>query len=140
MIKQGLDEAKIPYYFYETTGPRDSFVKANTFDVDEYSAVAAVGGDGTIFEVVNGILFREDGQKLPVVHIPNGSGNVYSMNHLITSVESAVEAIKKGHVIKQDLVKCILDFDSEQAVLEAGADPLQHIFYGTSGLGIGFVA
>jgi diacylglycerol kinase family enzyme len=33
------------------------------------------GGDGTLFEVVNGMLEREDGKKLPIGIIPNGSGN-----------------------------------------------------------------
>jgi sphingosine kinase len=44
-------------------------------DIDKYSAIVAVGGDGTIHEVVNGILRRTDKKKLPLAILPNGSGN-----------------------------------------------------------------
>ena len=44
-------------------------------DFSQYSAVVAVGGDGTLHEVINGMLQRADGQKLPISFVPNGSGN-----------------------------------------------------------------
>jgi diacylglycerol kinase family enzyme len=44
-------------------------------DPDEFSAIVAVGGDGTFHEVVNGLMYREDGRRLPVAFIPNGTGN-----------------------------------------------------------------
>ena len=46
-----------------------------TIDLDKYSALVAVGGDGTYHEVVNGMLHRADKKKIPVSFIPNGSGN-----------------------------------------------------------------
>ena len=50
-----------------------NFVK--DMDIDKYSAVYAVGGDGIIHEVVNGIMRRQDKKKIPLGFIPNGSGN-----------------------------------------------------------------
>ena len=44
-------------------------------DFSQYSAIVAVGGDGTLHEVINGMLQRADGQRLPISFIPNGSGN-----------------------------------------------------------------
>jgi diacylglycerol kinase family enzyme len=35
----------------------------------------AVGGDGTLHEVTNGMMFRADKKKVPLAFIPNGSGN-----------------------------------------------------------------
>ena len=37
--------------------------------------MVAVGGDGTIHEVINGMLMRPDGLQIPIGMLPNGSGN-----------------------------------------------------------------
>ena len=41
----------------------------------EHSALIAVGGDGTLHEVINGMLMRKDKLSLPISFVPNGSGN-----------------------------------------------------------------
>jgi diacylglycerol kinase family enzyme len=46
--------------------------------LEKYSALVACGGDGTVHEVVNGMLAREDRVRVPVGMIPNGSGNMFS--------------------------------------------------------------
>ena len=43
-----------------------------------YSVLIACGGDGTFHEVVNGLLTRPDKQKIPVMVVPNGSGNDFA--------------------------------------------------------------
>jgi diacylglycerol kinase (ATP) len=46
-----------------------------------YDAIIASGGDGTLFEVINGYfknpLFNQFQQKLPIGLIPNGTGNAF---------------------------------------------------------------
>ena len=46
-----------------------------TIPLENYSALVAVGGDGTYHEVVNGMLMRDTPCKVPIAFIPNGSGN-----------------------------------------------------------------
>ena len=55
--------------------PFDTWKIAETLDIDKYSAIAAVGGDGTFHEVVNGMLFRKDRKRLPIAFIGNGSSH-----------------------------------------------------------------
>ena len=74
-ISKELDKQGIPYEFYETKGYLDALNHVMNFEIENYSAIAAVGGDGTIHEIINGLLKRPDGNKIPIALLPNGSGN-----------------------------------------------------------------
>jgi diacylglycerol kinase (ATP) len=60
---------------------------AQTIPLEDCSAVIAVGGDGTLHEVVNGLMFRTDGARVPIAFVPNGSGNDTCKSIGVTSVE-----------------------------------------------------
>lgn len=63
------------------------------------SAVVAIGGDGTIHEVGNGLVHTE----IPVGFIPAGSGNDFSLAQKVPShPEQALEQILKHHVRRVD--------------------------------------
>jgi len=74
-ITKVLSESSIFYKIYETKGPMDGWRIVQNLDLDNYSALIAVGGDGTLHEVLNGLMFRSDKKKLPIALVPNGSGN-----------------------------------------------------------------
>ena len=48
---------------------------ARDADLSQYTGVVAVGGDGTLHEVINGTLERTSAASLPIGLIPAGSGN-----------------------------------------------------------------
>lgn len=75
VIQKALDKKGIKYEFYETKGYLDAFNFIKGMDIDKFSALLAVGGDGIIHEVINGMMRREDSKKIPIGLIPNGSGN-----------------------------------------------------------------
>ena len=50
----------------------DPYRKALELEIDNFSALIAVGGDGTFNQMVNGMLARPDKKKLPVGIIPTG--------------------------------------------------------------------
>jgi len=74
-ITKVLSESSIFYQIFETKGPMDGWRIVQNLDLDNYSALIAVGGDGTLHEVLNGLMFRSDKKKLPIALVPNGSGN-----------------------------------------------------------------
>jgi len=50
---------------------------AHELDFDGYSGLIVIGGDGTMHEIVNGLLTRPDQEKVPIGLIPAGSGNAF---------------------------------------------------------------
>ena len=53
-------EAGIEHDIHETIGPLDAMKFIMTFEIEKYSALILVGGDGTFHESVNGLLKRSD--------------------------------------------------------------------------------
>ena len=76
---------------------------ASQTDGAKVDGVIAVGGDGTLFEVVNGLLQRNASVSIPVGQIPVGTGNSFIKDLGIESVEDAVEKIVSGNLRKIDL-------------------------------------
>ena len=70
-IRQGLSSLDVTYL--ETEYPRHAIELAA--EAEGYSVVIAIGGDGTVHEIVNGLM-RLDADKRPALGIiPCGSGN-----------------------------------------------------------------
>ena len=65
--------------------------------------IAAVGGDGTVNEIVQGIMDRPEPRPRLVV-IPAGTGNDIARNVGLRSVEDAVAALKGDCVKSHDLI------------------------------------
>jgi diacylglycerol kinase (ATP) len=74
MIKQRLDASAIDYKVYETTEPGDATLKTREALKAGTSAVAVVGGDGTLSEAAEGFFeFNDDVNILPKVINTNAS-------------------------------------------------------------------
>lgn len=89
-ISTFLKKEGIPFEFYETKSFMDSLVKARECDIDQYSALGAVGGDGTLHEVMNGMLKRPDKKRVPLIFIGNGSGNDFLRNFEVTNYKQSL--------------------------------------------------
>lgn len=75
---------------------------------DGYRHIIAVGGDGTIHEVVNGIFFQKDVpyQEITLGVIPAGSGNDWVKMYKIPSdYQMCADIIAAGNVIRQDVCR-----------------------------------
>ena len=47
-------------------------------ELRDFQGLVAVGGDGTLFEVVNGLYRRSDGARIPLGLVPVGTGNAFA--------------------------------------------------------------
>ena len=61
-----------------TSGPGDATKQVAETELAGYDGVLAAGGDGTLFEVLNGLYARPPGDRPPLGVIPVGTGNAFA--------------------------------------------------------------
>ncbi len=151
-IRPAAERAQIDYEIYETTGPGDAtrFVRETCTAADgEPVRFYAVGGDGTLYEVVNGAYGFPNAE---ITVIPTGSGNDYirmyggeepflDVDRLIAGAPIAVDALK---VTDQDgreeiaINQASMGFDAEacskQASMKSLPGVIGHMTYVFGGL------
>lgn len=70
--------------------------------LDDYDAIIAVSGDGTLHELVNGLAQHKEPMRafrMPIAVIPAGSGNAMSLNILGLNVRMPCSSsIKVDHL------------------------------------------
>lgn len=92
---------------------------------DDCEILAAVGGDGTVGEVISGIMERQE-PKPRLAVIPCGTGNDVAQNAGIFSVADAVAALRNGDSRAFDLIRVDRLVD--------GQDECRHAFlFGNTG-------
>ena len=117
LISAHFKQAGLSFTYFESTRPFMTWELAETgIPLNDYSAIIAVGGDGTYHDVVNGMLHRADKIRVPVGFIPNGSGNDTLRAFCVTDIAKALDYIVKGDLMKVDLVKVLLDYPNESEI------------------------
>jgi diacylglycerol kinase (ATP) len=87
---------------HRTTGAGDAWRTAAALCADDYDLIIGAGGDGTMNEIVNGLM--EAGSGLPLAMLPGGTCNdfAYYMG-LPTEVEDFCQMLSRGSVREVDL-------------------------------------
>ena len=99
-----MKEKGLNFDVLTTSAPGEAETLAKQLPREEYRAIAAMGGDGTLNEVVNGVL-TSDSASIPVVAIPVGTGNDFVKgNHLFSHWSEAIEALMKFTTKKMDVM------------------------------------
>jgi diacylglycerol kinase (ATP) len=81
----------------------DTLILAENLSIEGVDAVLAVGGDGTLFEIINGLLSKRETLPIPIGQIPVGTGNSFIKDLGIESVDDALTQIKAGKTRNIDL-------------------------------------
>lgn len=90
LIRKHFDEAGIPFEIYLTKKANDATAVAREVS-DKFPVLVAVGGDGTVNELVNGM-----GSSNILGVLPTGSGNDFSkMLHLSRDTNEILQVIAK---------------------------------------------
>lgn len=83
---------------HRTTGPGDAIPWVANADLSRYDAVLAAGGDGTLFEVLNGLYGNPAEKHPPLGVIPVGTGNAFARDLGLApgDWERGVELVEAG--------------------------------------------
>ena len=105
ILKPSLERNSINYKSKITTysGHAEQIIKS--IDLLNFNAILVLGGDGTMHEVINGLLKREDGINLPIGNIPTGSGNslLYDLGKF--DIKDTINIILKNKIRKIDILE-----------------------------------
>ncbi|RPH93686.1 MAG: diacylglycerol kinase family lipid kinase [Calditrichaeota bacterium] len=91
----------------------------------DWDGIVVVGGDGSLFEVINGMMRGNEQLPIPLGVIPVGTGNSFSRDLAIQNPEQAVEKIIGNRTRRVDLGMCQCE---------------DQLFYFINILGFGFVS
>jgi diacylglycerol kinase (ATP) len=77
-------------------------------DLTHFDGVVATGGDGTVFEAVNGLFRNPAGPVIPFGVLPMGTGNSFSIDLGLErgQVREALELVAGGATCKVDVGRC----------------------------------
>jgi YegS/Rv2252/BmrU family lipid kinase len=90
----------------ETTAPNQAAEIARQAWGEGYRKFISVGGDGTSFEIVNGLFPIADGPESPTLaFLPLGTGNSFLRHYTDRGVDHAMEALISGHSRKCDVIR-----------------------------------
>lgn len=120
-----LSERRIRFDLFTTQYHGHAFEIVRQISIAEYDAIVIMGGDGTNYQVLNGVLkYHGDRQLPPLGILPVGRGNSFSMDLQIFSIEDGLAALSRQATRKVDVCRFSQNSD---------------IYYFVNLMGFGFV-
>ena len=104
-IKNDLKIKKINFDYSETEYSGHAIKIAKELDLNKYTGLIIIGGDGTFHEVVSGFMSRPDNKKIPIGLIPGGSGNSFLYSEEDNIPNSIFNKILRFQKRKIDVLK-----------------------------------
>jgi diacylglycerol kinase (ATP) len=108
-----------PHHVHVTAAPGEATKVARRFAADGMRVVIAVGGDGTVNEVANGLIGAGGETALAVIAAGRGSDFVLNLGSP-RAVEAAVERAVKGQVRRIDAARATFGDGTSRLFVNAG--------------------
>jgi YegS/Rv2252/BmrU family lipid kinase len=126
-IESMFTEYQIDFDLFLTDYPEHAIEIVRHANFEKYDGLVATGGDGTLFEVINGYYKNQQKKKIPIGILPTGTGNAFArdLDLHVSKWKEAIEIISYNKTRKVD----VGHFNTH------GQD-----YYYLNILGIGFVA
>jgi len=104
-LKPSLENNLFRYEIKTTTHSGHAKQIIESIDLLKFNAILVLGGDGTMHEVINGLLKRQDKINLPIGNIPTGSGNslLYDLGKF--NVKDSINIVLKNNIRKIDILE-----------------------------------
>ena len=91
---------------YPTQAYQDGYKKIVEYQADKYDLIVCSGGDGTIDEIVTGMMERKPEERKPVGYIPTGTTNDFASSlHIPRGILKAADNAVNGSVFNCDVGK-----------------------------------
>ena len=129
-IKRGLDILDHVKPIFESGGIELEIIETKysghtnditrAMNIDKFESICLIGGDGTLYEAINGMFARSDRKRLPIGLIPAGTGNALMHDLKCTEPTNAAENIVKGYTKKIDLTEVTMDHKILYSVVIVG--------------------
>ena len=106
IIKNILKEKNMSGKVIVTKTHNQAITIAKDYSEDGFENIVAIGGDGTLSEVLNGVQQSSNKSNVNIGLIPLGSGNDFAKGiGLSNDIEENIERIRIGQTVKYDIGK-----------------------------------
>ena len=106
-VENLFNKYKIDFDLALTDYPEHGIEIVSKSDFSQYDGIVAAGGDGTLFEVINGYFKNSSPNRIPIGVLPVGTGNAFARDLELSNnqIEEAIEIISKQKLRKVDVGK-----------------------------------
>ena len=107
--RTGIERTGVEVILHQTEAPGDAIGMIGALDLKPGDAIATIGGDGTMSEVITGMMTHlEDPRRVPIALVPAGTGNSQANDLAISTVADAVGRILAGRAHDLDIASVSL--------------------------------
>jgi diacylglycerol kinase (ATP) len=107
LIKKSIEQNRVEYVSCQTEYAGHGTALVGALNFEEYDAIVVSGGDGTLFEAINGYFANPSKKRIPFGIIPIGRGNAFArdLDLVPERWEGAVKAVAGGKTKRVDVGK-----------------------------------